>query len=61
MLQVASAVAAAHEAGVIHRDLKPANILVTQSADAPSIVKVLDFGIAKLAADTLEGEKSQKR
>jgi len=57
MLQVASAVAAAHEAGVIHRDLKPANILVTQSADAPSIVKVLDFGIAKLAADTLEEEE----
>ena len=54
MLQVASAVAAAHDAGVIHRDLKPANIFVTQSADAPSIVKVLDFGIAKLAADTLD-------
>jgi serine/threonine protein kinase len=57
MLQVAAAVAAAHEAGVIHRDLKPANIFVTQSADAPSIVKVLDFGIAKLAAETLDEDE----
>jgi len=56
MLQASSAVAAAHEAGVIHRDLKPANIFVTQSADAPSVVKVLDFGIAKLAADTLDDD-----
>src|ERR1700752_232313 len=56
MLQISAAVAAAHEAGIIHRDLKPANILVTQSADVPSIVKVLDFGIAKLAADTLDDD-----
>ena len=54
MLQASAAVAAAHEAGVIHRDLKPANILFTQSADSPSVVKVLDFGIAKLAAETLD-------
>ena len=57
MLQASAAVAAAHEAGVIHRDLKPANILVTQSNDAPSVVKVLDFGIAKLAADTLDEDE----
>jgi serine/threonine-protein kinase len=57
MLQAAAAVAAAHEAGVIHRDLKPANIFVTQSAAAPSVVKVLDFGIAKLAAETLDEEE----
>jgi len=59
MLQASAAVAAAHEAGVIHRDLKPANIFVTQSADAPSIVKVLDFGIAKLAAETLDEDDPQ--
>src|SRR4029079_14213022 len=57
MLQASAAVAAAHEAGVIHRDLKPANILVTQSAEAPSVVKFLDFGIAKLAAETLDDDE----
>ena len=57
MLQTSAAVAAAHQAGIIHRDLKPSNILVTQSADAPAVVKVLDFGIAKLAADILDGDE----
>ena len=57
MLQTAAAVAAAHEAGVIHRDLKPANIFVTQRSDVPAVVKVLDFGIAKLAVETLEDEE----
>ena len=56
MLQASAAVAAAHEAGIIHRDLKPSNILVTQSADQPAVVKVLDFGIAKLAADKFEDD-----
>jgi eukaryotic-like serine/threonine-protein kinase len=56
MLQASAAVAAAHEAGIIHRDLKPSNILVTQSPDVPSIVKVLDFGVAKLAAHTLDDD-----
>ena len=56
MLQASAAVAAAHEAGIIHRDLKPSNILVTQSADQPAVVKVLDFGIAKFALDEDEEE-----
>ncbi|MGB7925542.1 MAG: serine/threonine-protein kinase [Pyrinomonadaceae bacterium] len=56
MLQVSAAVSAAHEAGIIHRDLKPGNIFVVQRKHAPPIVKVLDFGIAKLAADALDDD-----
>jgi serine/threonine-protein kinase len=51
MLQVSAAVGAAHDAGIIHRDLKPGNIFVVQRPHAPHIVKVLDFGIAKIAED----------
>lgn len=43
--QVALALAAAHQAGVIHRDLKPGNVMIARRADG-EIVKILDFGIA---------------
>ncbi len=56
MLQASAAVAAAHEAGIIHRDLKPANIFIVQHSEVPAVVKVLDFGIAKLAADSLDDD-----
>lgn len=56
MLQISAAVGAAHDAGVIHRDLKPANIFIVQSKEAPSFVKVLDFGIAKLAAEAIDDD-----
>jgi serine/threonine-protein kinase len=57
MLQISAAVAAAHEAGIIHRDLKPANIFIVQRAEVPAVVKVLDFGIAKLAIESLEEDE----
>jgi serine/threonine-protein kinase len=57
MLQIAAAVSAAHDAGIIHRDLKPANIFIVQRADVPAVVKVLDFGIAKLAAESLDDDE----
>lgn len=45
---VCEAVQAAHNAGVIHRDLKPDNIIIESSENNPDMVKVVDFGIAKL-------------
>ena len=49
VLQAVEGVAEAHALGVIHRDLKPANLFLTKRSDGSPLVKVLDFGISKIA------------
>ena len=59
VVQACRGVEVAHKAGIVHRDIKPANFFVTRAGDGTDLLKVLDFGVAKLwAPDASAATKS---
>jgi serine/threonine protein kinase len=59
VIQACRSLQEAHAAGIIHRDIKPANLFAARSGDEHDILKVLDFGIARLVSGAFDATATQ--
>ncbi len=59
--QIALALDHAHHFGILHRDLKPENVMLARMTDGSEMVKVLDFGIARIVKGTYENESPESQ
>jgi serine/threonine-protein kinase len=55
VLQACAGLAVAHASGIVHRDIKPSNLFLTTRPEGTALLKVLDFGVAKLAPEPVPG------